>query len=511
MNSNRFSKSVSVFHTIVLPETGEIAGYAAIIEHYTLAVPLPGKIALISQRHRQYTTEECLVLTPRHRPEDNLFGHLTFAMKYEGLNLGVLKSLFQVIDASEIIEMIKQEPTGQYSRRIWFLYEWLLNVQLEIPDAGSGNYIELLDESLQYGTSPVISRRHRIRNNLPGTRLFCPLISRTEKLEKFIGLHLSDAIKKEIRKMHPDIIARAAAFLLLKDSKASYAIEGERPLQNRMQRWGRAIGQAGHNPISKDELLRLQTLVIDSTRFTKMGWRNQGGFIGEHDREYGTPIPDHISAKYEDISSLMDGMIDTCNKLEQDEKFDAVLAAAIVAFGFVFIHPFVDGNGRIHRYLIHHVLVKKGFTPKGLVFPVSSVILEHIDKYREVLEDYSQPLLDLIEWKPTPDNNIDVLNDTIDLYRYFDITKQAEFLYECVQETIEKTVPEEVEYLIRYDQMKDYLDNKFEMPDKTVALLIRFLKQGDGKLSSRALTKEFNDLTENEITDIEEKYRGIFN
>ncbi len=93
------------------------------------------------------------------------------------------------------------------------------------------------------------------------------------------------------------------------------------------------------------------------------------------------------------------------------------------------------------------------------------------------MEDYSQPLLDLIEWKPTPDNNIDVLNDTIDLYRYFDITKQAEFLYECVQETIEKTVPEEVEYLIRYDQMKDYLDNKFEMPDKTVALLIRFLKQ----------------------------------
>lgn len=37
--------------------------------------------------------------------------------------------------------------------------------------------------------------------------------------------------------------------------------------------------------------------------------------------------------------------------------YDPVLAAGI-AFGFVFIHPFEGGNGRIHRYLIHHVLAK---------------------------------------------------------------------------------------------------------------------------------------------------------
>ena len=33
-----------------------------------------------------------------------------------------------------------------------------------------------------------------------------------------------------------------------------------------------------------------------------------------------------------------------------------VIAAAVLAFGFVYIHPFVDGDGRIHRDLIHHVL-----------------------------------------------------------------------------------------------------------------------------------------------------------
>jgi Fic family protein len=170
----------------------------------------------------------------------------------------------------------------------------------------------------------------------------------------------------------------------------------------------------------------------------------------------------------------------------------------------------VDGNGRIHRYLIHHVLLRKEYVSKGIIFPVSAIILERLDEYRRVLEHYSKPRLDLIEWKPADNNNVEVLNETIDLYRYFDATKQAEFLYSCVQQTIEKTIPEEVEYLEKYDLMKNYLDNYFEMPDKTVALLVRFLEQGNGKLSERARTKEFRELTDEEVAAIEREYREIF-
>ena len=124
--------------------------------------------------------------------------------------------------------------------------------------------------------------------------------------------------------------------------------------------------------------------------------------------------------------------------------------------------------------------------------------------------NFSKPRLDFVEWKPTENNNVEVLNDTIDLYRYFDATKQVEFLYSCVQQTIEQTIPEEVEYLEKYDLMKDYLDNYFEMPDKTVALLVRFLEQGNGKLSERAKTKEFKELTDEEVVSIENKYQEIF-
>lgn len=59
--------------------------------------------------------------------------------------------------------------------------------------------------------------------------------------------------------------------------------------------------------------------------------------------------------------------------------------------------------------------------------------------------------------------------------------------------------------------MKTWLDDVFQMPDKTVAMLIRFLEQNNGILSKRAKENEFNMLTDSEIKDIEEQYKVHFN
>jgi len=196
--------------------------------------------------------------------------------------------------------------------------------------------------------------------------------------------------------------------------------------------------------------------------------------------------------------------------MADSKVFHPVLSAASIAFGFVFIHPFVDGNGRIHRYIIHHLLSKLNFTPQGIIFPVSAAILEKLEDYRRVLEGFSHPLLDFISWKKTPNNNIEVLNDTIDYYRYFDATQQAEFLFDCVDYTINNIIPEEVKYLRQYDTFKNWLDDKFQMPDKTVALLVRFLEQNQGKISKRARTNEFSALTEAEAQEIETNFALCF-
>jgi hypothetical protein len=422
----------------------------------------------------------------------------------------LFKKLFDAVDTEVIEKLVKKETLGQYCRKIWFLYEWLLKSRLNIPDLKEGNYVPLIDEELQYAISDgVNSPRQRIRNNLPGTVDFCPLIFKTKKLNNYISANLSEKTSGIIQGVKKDVLLRASSFLMLKDSKASFNIEGETPTQDRVSRWGKVIGQAGSIALSNDEFLRLQKIVIENSRFVNMGLRTKGGFVGEHDRETGMPLPEHISARHQDLEILIKGLLDTCTLL-QNNQFNPVLTAACIAFGFVFIHPFADGNGRIHRYLIHHLLSAMRFTPQGIVFPVSAVILEWIEDYRKVLENYSHPILEYIKWKQTDDHNVEVLNETIDYYRYFDATTQAEFLFDCVDYTISNTIPQEVGYLQKFDSMKLWLDNTYEMPDKTVALLIRFLEQNDGELSGRARKNEFNKLSDDEVKQIEEKYLDIF-
>ena len=119
-------------------------------------------------------------------------------------------------------------------------------------------------------------------------------------------------------------------------------------------------------------------------------------------------------------------------------------------------------------------------------------------------------ILEFIEWKKTPKNNVEVLNETIDYYRYFDATLFAEFLFDSIDDTITKIIPGEVAYLQKYDAMKAWIDDRFQMPDKMVALLIRFLEQNKGSLSQRAKEKEFATFTDEEVKEIEEHFKIFF-
>ena len=509
MNIKRFSLQLSVFHGRTVPEDGVIVGYGAIIEAYKLAVPIPVKLTFISTKKRQFENNEWKVFPSRYLPEENLYKQITFALKYEGVDLLLFKKLFEVISSVEIEEIIQQENLGQYSRRIWFLYEWLMETKLNIPDLKTGNLVPVIDEKIQYAIDGISSPRHKVINNLPGNQDFCPLIRKTEKLEKYIASNIRQEKSNYLNRVHKDILQRASSFLLLKDSKASFSIEGENPRNNRAARWGIAIGQAGKNELSIAELNRLQQLVIENDRFVKMGIRSQQGFIGDRDRATQEPIPDHISAKHEDLEKLMAGWLQT-QKVLTESRMDPVLVAAAIAFGFVFIHPFVDGNGRLHRYIIHHVLSKTGYTEQEIIFPISASILTHIKDYAKSLESYSHPILNFIDWKPSKNNNVEIFNDTIDYYRYFDATTQAEFLFQCVNDTMVNIIPNEVEYLKKYDVFKQFLDNKYEMPDNMISLIVGFLEQGNGILSERSRKKEFSVLTQKEVKEIEATFKEIF-
>lgn len=300
----------------------------------------------------------------------------------------------------------------------------IIRKRIDLPDLKIGSYVEVVNAKLQFLWPTVNSTRHSVKNNLPGTRDFCSMINRTDKIESYQKKDFVNKIVFELKGKDRDLVRRTAAFLLLKGFKASFAIEGEKPENLRARNWGKAIRQAGKKDLTLQELERLQHIVIGQNKLKQMGLRTEEGFIGEHDRETFSPIPDHISAKAKDLPVLINGLLET-NKILNDSSCDPVLMATHIAFGFVFIHPFSDGNGRLHRYLMHHILISKHYTSKDMIFPISAAILNNNSKYQEVLVAFSEPRLEWVDWVQTADYNVEILNETIDLYRYADLIFQA--------------------------------------------------------------------------------------
>src|SRR5256885_5718868 len=93
------------------------------------------------------------------RPERTLAGHLSFALKHEGVHLEALSRLFAVARAAEVEYWIRREPTGRYARRTGFLYECLTRQRLDVPDTTRGTYVPVVDPELELVASTPIDRK----------------------------------------------------------------------------------------------------------------------------------------------------------------------------------------------------------------------------------------------------------------------------------------------------------------------------------------------------------------
>lgn len=513
---NRFStmdldlRTPALFQNKRLPDEARPVGLSALV--HALAVKAPvRRPSAISEKHIRGSHRdegEWRLFDKRYWPGEALSDHLNFALRHEDLDLLVLKRVFKAVPKAAIDAFVREAPTGVPTRRVWFLYEMLTGETLDVAESPAIAAVDLLDPKAYFTGKPKVSKRHRVRDNLLGTKDFIPIIRRTPALAAFTESDLAAKARDTVGRSGGHVVARAASFLLLADSRASFEIEGEHPPRNRLERWGRAVVQAGKHALTLEEINRLHGVLIEDNRLVRPGLRPDGVFLGERDHD-NNPMPEFIGARPDDLDSLMKGMIATNTRM-RDDGIDAVLQAAITAFGFVYVHPFQDGNGRLHRCLMQHVLAERKFTPPNMVFPVSSVMLDRIDDYRTTLQAHSGPLMDFIEWKSTPDRNVEVLNDTADLYRYFDCTEEAEFLYQCVKRTIEHDLPNEIDYLRRHDEARRKIMETVEMPDRLADDLLLFIRQNKGTLSNKRREREFAKLTDNEVAEIEAVVREAF-
>ncbi len=75
-----------------------------------------------------------------------------------------------------------------------------------------------------------------------------------------------------------------------------------------------------------------------------------------------------------------------------------------------------------------------------------------------------------------------------------------------LKKQFKKIIPEELDYLEKYDRLNQQINLISVLPDNKVDLLIKILIQNNGKLSKRKREKEFDELTDREIVKIEESF-----
>ncbi|MDE0519640.1 MAG: Fic family protein [Candidatus Dadabacteria bacterium] len=445
-------------------------------------------------------------------PGEKIGDHLEFALKYDGVSLSSLKVVFDAVAETELVDYIKSKPTGKYARRIWFFFEFLTGRRLPIDDLSKGNYLEALEPDIYYTLSQgEKSQRHRVINNLLGPREFCPIVRKTEKLGEMDQTDFRDRCEKIVESYPPQLLRRVLSYLYSKETKSSFEIENIKPGASRTEKFIASLEMARRQDFCDKELLiALQNRIVDP-RFINEDYRTVQNYVGQT-ISYQKELIHYVCPKPEDLPDLMRGLL-ISHRLMMTGGVSAIVHAAVVAYGFVFIHPFEDGNGRIHRFLIHNIFSIRGMVPEGLMFPVSAVMLNNPEGYDDSLEAFSLPLNQLVEYSLDGLAQMTVHNDTAYWYRYIDMTAQAEALHDFVVQTVESELVEELNFLASYDSTKKAIQDVIDMPDRLIDLFIRVCLENKGRLSSNKRKSHFDFLSDGELflmeSAVREKYRAL--
>jgi len=448
---------------------------------------------------------------PAARPADTLAAHLTFALKHEGVHLEFLARLFDATPVADLESWIESEPTGQYARRAGFFYEYLTGRRLAFKGVAAGNYVTALDSDACLVASRAINiPRWRVRDNLPGTRDWCPTVWRIPGVQEAEQYDCAKHLAELEAEFGADLLQRSAVWLTIKESRASFAIEREEDQADRVRRFaaviGERTGQAG-DPLSETTLAELQAQIL-GPRATRYGLRRSPVFIGEV--EGSTEVVHYIAPHWNDVASMLSGVRAMASRTVGASP---LVRAAVLSFGFVYIHPMSDGNGRISRFLINDVLRRDGAVPAPLILPISATITSTLRArrgYDQVLESFSRALMRKLAdaWRFGAEQvaedgvrfnlQFDAWQDALPAWRYPDLTDHVEYLGRLVRATIEQEMRKEAGHLRSLRLARERLKEVIEGPDGDIDRIIRSLRENGGKVSNK-LRDEFPALADERV------------
>jgi len=222
----------------IIPQRARLVGAAGLVHELAIAAPVRRPSCVADQHVSGSRRREgaWTVFDKRYWPGDEFGDHLAFVLKHEDADFLALKRIFEAVPRTEVEALVRPAPTAIHVRRAWYLYEVLTGRTLDVEDAPRVAAVDLLDPKVYFTGKPRLSKRHRVRDNLLGTGRFNPVIRRTPALEQVLALVLAGRARDTVGRTGGQLIARAASFMLLADSRASFQIEGERPPRNRLER-----------------------------------------------------------------------------------------------------------------------------------------------------------------------------------------------------------------------------------------------------------------------------------
>lgn len=435
------------------------------------------------------------------RPLPEPAAHLQFHLRHEVPHLEFLARLFAKAGPAFVQAWVEAEPTGQYARRAAFLYEWLTGEDLQVPARLGGNYVDAVDDAKLVAASAdqvVKVRRWRVNDNLPGTPQFCPMVVRTDAVARAGDLDVPGLLGALAAEFGEDLLMRAASWMTLRESRASFAMEGEATQGGRIQRFAdvmaRHTGQ-GELPLEDAALAGLQREILGRTTLTDFGVRQSPVFVGEHVRYH--KVVHYVAPPAVEVPAMLEGLRVF---LRRTRGQSAVMRSAVAAFGFVYIHPLADGNGRVHRFLINDVLRRDGVVPDPVILPVSAVITNDAGErrsYDRVLDRVSRPLMqavhEFVTFEPVqttyPDGVLSNFNFTGEeaarpLWRYPDLGAHVVYLSDVIERTLTGEMRQESRYLRAHGRARAALKEIVEMPDHQADRVLRSLERNGGKLSN---------------------------
>jgi hypothetical protein len=488
------------------------AGYAMLLSRHGRDPDLPWRRSAIRSdtrpRESHLAGRQLVETFPAsyHRGDDD-YDHLVFALKYDGFNPWALAKIFAHVDEAELARRIAAQPTSQYARRLFFLYERLTARRLDLDDATQGAWVPAIDPDTHFTAAGIRSHRHRVLDNLLGDHEFCPVVRRTPTLTEAITKRLDERAAEIARNVEPELLARAIAYLYTKETKSSFAIEREEP-GDRMARYVQQLATVGRLPLdTRAGLVELQHSLVDP-RYAEHDFRGPGDlevYVGETVGFRERVHHHHIGAPSAVTPSLMNGWL---RMREVEGEGGAVIEAACRSFAFVFIHPFGDGNGRIHRLLLHHVLARRGFTPDRFIIPISSVLHDDPRSYDEALEAFSRTVMLHTRYRLDAEGELTIVESDPDFYRFPDLTVQTEATFAWLERAIEEHLVDEIEFLRRFEEVRDRMREIVEMPDRKEQLFITLCRHNGGVLSKRKRSK-FAELDDETVAALEAVIREV--